>query len=123
MPVGCLVARDNTRPSRIVSHRWCRRFQRHRGGRRYHLNIFSYGSESTVPRTPAGHNPILAFKFDATPIRICGDAGHFIGRTDPLAGQGIVADDEDEDSDREKWVNEPTKCRRYDIEQDADSRP
>jgi hypothetical protein len=70
-----------------------------------------------VPPTLVGHNPILAFKFDATP------PGTLSARMDPLASPGIVADDENEDPNREKWVNKPAKCRRHDVEQDADSRP
>jgi hypothetical protein len=39
-----------------------------------------------------------------------------------LACPGIIADDEAKDSDCQQRVNEPAKCRCYDIEQNADSR-
>jgi hypothetical protein len=41
---------------------------------------------------------------------------------DAFAGPGIVADNENEDPDRDQRVNEPTKQRRRDVQQDANNR-
>src|SRR6266851_927421 len=46
-----------------------------------------------------------------------------VARMNALAGPGVVADNEDEDRDRKQRMNEPTKRRCHNIEQDANTRP
>jgi len=71
-----------------------------------------------VPPFLIGNNPILAFKFDGRyPVRTCWKCRLLLSpRTDPLAGPGIIADDEYEDNpqtDASKTDEARTGCGPY----------